>query len=161
MRQTKFLPIGEVLKKVMEDRGLGAGGSLAGLQAKWAAAVGPDIARHACPTMLNGGRLTINVDCSAWMNQLSMLSPGIISKVNAVLKNDQVKDLHFRIGKIADEPSAAEDDRRPPARRKLMPLEKALIEKALEPIRDEDLRSRGRRLLGLALSTRRKDKDGV
>lgn len=157
----KPVPVGEVLKKVMADRGLGAGGSLARLMTRWPAAVGADIARHACPEMLKGGRLTITVDSSAWMGQLSMLAPGIIEKVNEVLKEDQVKDLHFRIGKIRPDGPAAKAPVTAPARRKLMPLEKALIEKALEPIKDEDLRMRGRRLMSTAFSIRKKDGNGV
>jgi hypothetical protein len=158
----KPVPVGEVLRTVMKDRGLGAGGSLAKLIARWPVAVGADIARHACPDMLKGGRLSITVDSSAWMGQLSMLAPGIIEKVNEVLKDDQVKDLHFRIGKIAQQKgSASKVLNTAPARRRLMPLEKALIEKALEPIRDEDLRASGRRLMSAAFSTKRKDGDGV
>jgi hypothetical protein len=155
------VPVGEVLRTVMQDRGLGAGGSLAKLMARWPASVGADIARHACPAMLKGGRLTVTVDSSAWMGQLSMLAPGIIEKVNEAIGEDLVKNLHFRIGKIRQECPAARAEDKPPARRRLMPLEKALIEKALEPIKDEELRSRGRRLMSTAFSTRRKDGDGV
>jgi len=149
----KPISIGDILSKVMEDRGLGMGGVLAALQKVWPSAVGEGIAAHAWPEMLKAGRLTVTVDNNAWMNQLSMLSPGIIDKINGSLKQEAVLTLHFRLGKINIKKAVDAAPR--PQFRELTDEETAAIDKAVRPIGDETLREGGRKLLSKACRRKR------
>ena len=150
--RTKPQAVGDVLKAVMAGHGLGQGGELAKLHRQWAKAVGASVAAHAQPESLKGGRLTLIVDSHPWMNQLSLLSPGIIEKVNEALGAEEVTELRFHAGKITV-PGNTTRREGPPKRRKLTKEEQAEIEEALAPIKDEALREAGRRLLTTAAVT--------
>ena len=121
--------IGEVLKQVLQNRGLGNASELSGLHSKWAEAVGEKIASHAGPEGLRGGTLTVMVDSSAWMNQLSMLSPEIIRKVNEALGGgERVEELRFRLGRPAPARNTVKAERFIPKKRRLLPEETRAIE---------------------------------
>jgi len=143
---------GEVLERVLKGAGLGTRTVLAQVQKSWADAVGESIARHAAPETLKEGRLTVTVDGSAWMNQLSMLAPAIIEKVNAELSSDAVQDLRFRLGKVGPRAAPAKEGETRPPRRKPSSEEKARIEEALSPIKDEGVREQAGKLLTAACS---------
>jgi predicted nucleic acid-binding Zn ribbon protein len=145
--------LADVLQKVMSERGLGSGGTLARLLGLWAGAVGENVARHSSPAMLKGGRLTITVDGSAWMHQLSMLSQTIIEQVNAALGKDEVAELHFRLGKV-ESPAGKKKEVEAPARIKLTPEMRASIEESVKGIQDAGVREMARKML--AASCRRK-----
>jgi hypothetical protein len=141
-------PVGEVLASVLKDRGLEGGLSLPGLISDWTGAVGPGVAAHAYPEMLKGGVLTVIVDSSPWMNQLSLLRFDIIKKVNASIGEEAVSDLRFRIG-APDKSGAPKAKAAPfvPKRRSVTETERAEIEDAVEQIPDPALRASARRLM--------------
>jgi predicted nucleic acid-binding Zn ribbon protein len=134
-----------VLKKVLAERGLDKGLVVAELDAVWLKAVGSGVATHARPDAIKGGKLTVIVDSSAWMNQLSMLSPRIIEQVNEALGREEVKTLAFRTGKV----ESASGKKAPEEKIKTRPLtpeETAEIEEAISVIKDEETREAARKL---------------
>ena len=49
---------------------------------------------------LRGKKLFLAVDSPAWMQQLSLLKPEIIEKVNAALGKEAVKEITLNIGEV-------------------------------------------------------------
>ena len=155
-KRTQPTPISALIASVLEGRGHGQGGALMKLQAGWKGAVGEKIASHASPAMLKGGRLTVTVDGSAWMNQLQLLSVGIIEKVNAALGDETVHDVAFRLGR--PEPAGGRPRKEPPfrpVRRRLDSSESAEIDRAVSAIADESIRGSARRLMESAYSRKK------
>jgi len=145
--RSRLTPVGDVLAGVMKDRGLEAGLRLSGLQGIWEGAVGPGVASHAAPENLKGGLLTITVDSSVWMNQLSLLRLDIMEKLNLAAGTETVTDLRFRMGQVSGQKTKKQEPPFTPKRRSLGPEEKAEVEEAVGAIPDPELRARARRLL--------------
>ncbi len=153
-RNTRPAELSDVIAKVLKERGLGAQNTLSKLMSVWGRAVGEKVASHAAPTMLKGGLLTVTVDGSAWMNQLSMLSQTIIEQVNAALGGEEVSELKFRLGKIEKAAYRKEEEEKP-VKVKLTPEIKEQINSSVAPIHDAELREKARRML-TAASTRKR-----
>ncbi len=140
--------LGEILGKVMGERGLGRGSLTAKLLAVWDAAVGEGIAKHALPESVKGGVLTVIVDSPVWMHQLSMMAPALVEKVNTVMGTGTVQDIRFRAGRLVRPTEGkVEKERFVPKRRKLLPDERREIEESVSMISDKELREKARRLL--------------
>ena len=145
----RLTPLGDVLASVLKDRGLTAGLTLSGLQTAWDEAVGPSIAAHARPEALKGGTLTIIVDSSAWMNQLSMMRLDIIEKVRKAAGGgvEAVMDIRFRLGQPVAPVPVRKEPPFVPKKRALGPEDKAEVEDAVGAIPDPDLKGSVRRVL--------------
>jgi predicted nucleic acid-binding Zn ribbon protein len=66
---------------------------LADVQRAWPDAVGPLIAAQAGPTAERGGVLTISCAASVWAQELDLMAPQIIERLNASLRRGPVKRL--------------------------------------------------------------------
>ena len=58
---------------------------LAEVQRIWPAAVGAELARQSAPTAERGGALTVSCADSMWAQELDLMSPQILSELNARL----------------------------------------------------------------------------
>jgi predicted nucleic acid-binding Zn ribbon protein len=105
MRRGKVEPLSSTIEKILNDRGWGAKLKEYRVFSLWQKAVGPGIARHAQPASIRGKRLTVMVDSSAWMQQLSLLKPEILSRVNDRLGPDGIESITLKLGELerADE----------------------------------------------------------
>jgi len=73
----------------------------------WGALVGPDVARRARPQSVLNGCLTIVVDNSPWLQELTLRSPSLLERVHGVCPD--VRSLRFALGSLEpDAPSRAE-----------------------------------------------------
>jgi predicted nucleic acid-binding Zn ribbon protein len=99
-RSRKVEQLGVTLQKVLSRRGLVGRMKEYRLFGQWERAVGTVIAVHARPSAIRGKKLTVTVDSSAWMQQLSLLKPEIIVKVNQCLGEDAVNELTLRLGEL-------------------------------------------------------------
>jgi len=145
----------DVLMKVLDERGLRAHGTLADIARKWESSVGDSIAKHAVPDTIKGGRLTLMVDGPVWMNQLSMMAPDIIAKVNAALGKEEVTELRFRAGKAERPETKKKAAAFVPKKRKPLPEENAAAEEAAGRIKDPDIKRSAKKLF-LASCSREK-----
>ncbi len=82
-----------VLARLAEESGKGH--SLAPV---WAAAVGPQIAKHTSPYTLQGGTLVVTVASAEWARTLSLEEASLCERLNARLGAGTVKALSFRLG---------------------------------------------------------------
>src|SRR5438445_1567105 len=121
----------------------------------WRAAVGADLSRRSRPGELKGGTLTIMVDNSPWLQELSMRSAEVLSAVRARF-GPSVTALRLSLAGPAPSPERPARRATPPTgSSRLDPDETALVESALAPVQDADLASTVRRLMSKDLIARR------
>lgn len=125
------------LGSMLKARGLGSRLSEYRIFGQWEKAVGLAIARHAQPQAVRGKKLTLIVDSPAWMQQLSLLKPEIIEKVNSTLGKKTINDIALRIGEVE---SRAEPPEEPPVRNFLSEAEREKIKDHVRGISDPDIR---------------------
>lgn len=141
------------LVRLLKARGLEGRLSEYKVLGQWEKAVGAVIARHARPESVRGRTLALIVDSPAWMQQLSLLKPEIIRKLNERLGKETVRGISLKIGEIAPYcgPAGAS-----PARANLDPEERARIETYVREIHDPDAQAAIRRVIEKDFLNRKK-----
>jgi hypothetical protein len=66
----------------------------------WEAVVGPQIAARTKPVRIRDGILEVNVDQPAWMQQLQLMKPKILARLNAELGKASIRDLYLKRGRV-------------------------------------------------------------
>ena len=145
MPSRKVEKLSTTIEKILRDRGWGTKLKEYRIYGVWEKAVGKGIARHARPAGMRGKKLTVIVDSSAWMQQLSMLKPEIMGKVNQHLREDAIESITLKLGEF--ELSAVQRDEYRPAGGKLGPEEQEKIEACVAEIADEQTRESLRHLM--------------
>ena len=82
---------------------------LADAQRAWPQAVGSAIAAEAGPTSERGGVLTISCSASVWAQELDLMAPEILERLNGVLRAGRITRLRCM---CAPSPGRIEDRRR-------------------------------------------------
>ena len=67
----------------------------------WDEVVGPQIAAHTRPEKIRDGVLEVCVDQPTWMQQLQLLKPQILAKLNARLGDGALREIFLKRGKAA------------------------------------------------------------
>src|SRR4029450_6940464 len=85
----------DLLPNLLERFGLAEG--VAGWRAvhEWPEVVGERVARRTKATRFDQGVLLVEVDGSAWLQELGFLKRELISQLNRHLGSNQVRQLHF------------------------------------------------------------------
>jgi predicted nucleic acid-binding Zn ribbon protein len=92
--------IADVMAQVLAQKGMSERVAQAGVIDEWAAAVGAQIAAVTEPISVTAdGVLWVRVTTAAWMNELSLLAPTLLQRLNAVPGRAPVKQLRFRLGR--------------------------------------------------------------
>jgi predicted nucleic acid-binding Zn ribbon protein len=71
---------------------------LAEVQRVWPGVVGPAIAREASPTGARRGVVTVACSASVWAQELDLMSPLLIERLNAALRDGAVQRLRCVTG---------------------------------------------------------------
>jgi len=66
---------------------------LAAVQAVWADAVGPAIAREAQPVAERGGELTVACSSAVWAQEIGLMAPALCTALNERLGGERVTSL--------------------------------------------------------------------
>jgi predicted nucleic acid-binding Zn ribbon protein len=66
---------------------------LADVQRAWRKAVGEAIAAQAQPTAERGGVVTVSCSASVWAQELDLMAPQIIERLNELLRRGRVQRL--------------------------------------------------------------------
>ncbi len=114
----------------------------------WDETVGPQIAARARPVRIRDGVLEIRVDQPVWMQQLQLMKPLLLGRLNDRLGGAVLRDLFLRQGKNAPVvPPPAPPA--PPAwlRIELDDRDRREIEAALGSLDDPELKEQLRRIL--------------
>lgn len=120
----------------------------------WAEVVGPQTAQHAQPYRLRAGILEVRVDHPVWMQQLQLLKPRILERLNRAIAPAVLADILLRHGQ-PERPVPLPH----PVEEKTLPLtaeEKGVLDRLLPPDGD-DLHNAWRKLLALHLQSRNSD----
>ena len=67
----------------------------------WGEVVGPQIALRARPTRIREDILEVSVDHPVWMQQLHLLKPDILARLNQRLGGEVFRDIFWKRGRIA------------------------------------------------------------
>lgn len=138
--------IGGLLKQVFGARGMEERLNRYQAWLIWDQVVGKQIAARARPLRFRQGVLEVQVDHPVWMQQLQMLKPQILEKLNRQLPNAKIEDIFLR---KAPTPYAVKPQVPAPIKLQLAELtdaERQQIDQLLEPLADPELRDEMRRL---------------
>jgi predicted nucleic acid-binding Zn ribbon protein len=92
--------IADVMAQVLAQKGMTARIAQVGAMDDWATAVGAQIAAVTEPLSVTAdGVLWVRVTTAAWMNELSLLAPTLLQRLNDVPGRAPVKQLRFRLGR--------------------------------------------------------------
>jgi len=143
--------VGSLLKQLLSDQGLGERLSRYQAWLIWDKLVGEQIANRARPLRLRQGVLEVQVDHPVWMQQLQLLKPKILEKLNQQVPNAGITNIYLRKAKSIP-PKTAASPPTAPAKWKQIELsatERQLIDERLEGIKDPELRQELKRLFTL------------
>ena len=142
----------EALRSAFKDMGLTDQARRLALLAAWERAVGEEIAARAEPFGFSRGVLTVKVGSAAWQQELTLLAPKLIAKLNHEVGKNIVKQIRCVAGSI--------ERRRARERPAWLdaPTERIDADAAAElsqPIADPEVRAAFQRLLLLERKKRR------
>ncbi|MCM2265385.1 MAG: DUF721 domain-containing protein [Desulfuromonadales bacterium] len=107
----------------------------------WDEVVGPQIAARARPERIRDGVLEICVDQPTWMQQLQLLKPQILTKLNARLGEGSLREIFLKRGKVAARTTAASKPPAPAWRKMMLSGEETTeLRTLLAGVEDEELR---------------------
>ena len=93
-------PLGDIIKSVIGKMG---GKDKVGeeeIVGAWREAVGEAASKHSRPASLKKGSISVNVDGSAWLYELTLKKKEILEKLEEKIKGKKIKEIRFRIGEI-------------------------------------------------------------
>jgi predicted nucleic acid-binding Zn ribbon protein len=70
---------------------------LARVQALWPELAGPAIAAESAPASEREGTVTVDCSGAVWAQELALLEPELVGRLNAHLKGLKVRSLRFRV----------------------------------------------------------------
>ena len=142
--------VSSLLKQILGQPGFGEQITRHQAWLIWDQLVGEQIAARARPLKLRKGVLEVQVDHPVWMQQLQMLKPKILEKINAKLPNAGITDIYLRQTRSSqtyNSPPAKQTSEPPPwTKIELTDAEKASIEEKLSPVESSDLKDEMRKL---------------
>jgi predicted nucleic acid-binding Zn ribbon protein len=98
--KTKERSIEHIVKDVIKN--LTGKGRLSEEEIKsaWQIAAGEKAAAHTKPVSVKRSVLTVNVDASGWLYELTIKKKELLEKLDGRIRGRQLKGLKFRIGEI-------------------------------------------------------------
>jgi len=132
-----MMALDSVLKKIARDLKFEDRMEQVLLYRLWQDAVGDAVARNACPVLVRGGVLHVNVTSSVWVQQLHFLRDMLLEKINAGLSGVKINDIRFKVGPVV--PPVEQQSRLGPLP-ELDTAEKLATETESANIRDPELR---------------------
>ncbi|HET7791382.1 MAG TPA: DUF721 domain-containing protein [Gemmatimonadales bacterium] len=99
-KQGKPVAVGEALKGYLAKSGLVKRLAQAQVIPDWPALVGPQISAVTTPESVTpDGTLFVRVTSSAWMNELSLMAPEIMARVNAGRGAGRIKTIRWLLSR--------------------------------------------------------------
>ena len=84
-------PAGDAFRRVVDD--LAPLTTLAEVQRVWTQVVGDVVAAEATPTGERGGTLSVTCRSAVWAQELDLMGPDVVRRVNAALGREAVSGL--------------------------------------------------------------------
>ena len=99
-RKIEPTPLADALTSYFKQSGLTKRVQQAGIIEAWAELVGPQIATVTAPESVTpDGMLRVRVATAAWANELSLMSPKILARINAG-RSGRVKEIRWVPGPL-------------------------------------------------------------
>jgi predicted nucleic acid-binding Zn ribbon protein len=99
-KKTTPTPLADALTSYFRQAGLTKRVQQAGIIEEWAELVGPQIAAVTAPESITpDGLLRVRVATAAWANELSLMSPKILARLNAG-RTGRVKEIRWAPGPL-------------------------------------------------------------
>ncbi len=99
-KKSQPVSIADVMAQVLAQKGMTERIAQVGAMNDWATSVGAQIASVTEPLSVTAdGVLWVRVTTAAWMNELSLLAPTLLQRLNAVPGRAPVKQLRFRLSR--------------------------------------------------------------
>jgi len=140
---------GSLLGPLVKRLGIESGVRLSHIKNDWHTLFGNPLSLHMSPSKLTEGELLLNVDSPIWIQQLNFCKREIKAKLGAY----GVREIRFRIGKVAMLSTANEKRRELP---ELSSEDAGFIDCLAEKIVDSELRSAVRGAAEKSLRARNK-----
>jgi len=142
----KATAAGTLLSQFLQQSGLA--GKLQAYESwrVWNEVVGPQIAAHAQPAKIRDGILEVRVDQAVWMQQLQLMKPKILARLNERLGGEIIRDIFWRRGRV-EQPPIADAETNGPAFPPLPAEEIARIGEIVARLDDADLRRHLQKIL--------------
>jgi predicted nucleic acid-binding Zn ribbon protein len=87
------LGLGNVVSRMVADRGWSSPVAVGSVMARWPELVGPEVAAHCTPESFDDTTLRVRCDSTAWATQLRLLSTAILDRFARELGPDVVRTL--------------------------------------------------------------------
>lgn len=137
---------------------------------RWAEVVGPDIARVTAPLWVRDRVLWVAVESAPWANELSLMAPSIIKKLNASTGRGTIREIKFRIShdnagreakplcpsRPGTSTAIVQTRLTGPQQAEAAPQDRDYVLRLCSGIRDEDLRNAFRKAVIASLTLQRK-----
>ena len=98
--KSKVTPIGDIVKTVFARIEGAKTLSREDVQERWTALVGATASKHTRPASLRRGVLTVFVDSSGWMQEMSLRKRKILKQLKSAFGKDKISGIHFKAGEI-------------------------------------------------------------
>jgi predicted nucleic acid-binding Zn ribbon protein len=95
----KPAPLGDIVKSVFERLEAGKTLTKEDVEARWKEIAG-NASRHTYPASLRKSTLTVLVDSSAWLQEMTMRKRILLKQLKTAFGKDKISGIHFRIGEI-------------------------------------------------------------
>jgi predicted nucleic acid-binding Zn ribbon protein len=100
VKKSQPTSIADVMAKMLEQKGMTERIAQVSAMDDWPQMVGAQIASVTEPLSISAdGTLWVRVTTAAWMNELSLLAPTLLKRLNDSPGRQPVKQLRFRLGR--------------------------------------------------------------
>jgi predicted nucleic acid-binding Zn ribbon protein len=89
-------PFGAAIRDLLAERGWEQQAAVGGVFGNWDRIVGPQVAEHTTPTAFEDGEVMIVADSQAWAQQVRLLAPVLVRRLNEELGDGTVRRVKVR-----------------------------------------------------------------
>ena len=93
-------PIGDIVKAVFTQIEGSKLVSRDDVEKIWGQLIGEAGSKHSRPSLLRKGVLTVEVDSSAWMQEMAMKKRPLLKGLKRIFGKDTITELQFKIGEF-------------------------------------------------------------
>lgn len=149
--RSNLTPIGKIARGVLGEKAWQRAETQAILQRVWREVVGEFVARHSQVIGIKGNQLVVVVDDHSLMNNLQLMAPGILKRVNEETKGRirPLTKILMRWGEIENKDENTCSNKTEP---QLTPEQEKRVEEMVSEIKDPELREISRRLMRKVVS---------
>ncbi len=92
--------ISEIIPGIIKTLGLEKKSIQMQIMLDWKEIVGKRISEESMPVTVKRGILKVKVSSSAWMNELQMMKPELMERIEKRFGRNRIRDIRFCLGRI-------------------------------------------------------------